>query len=207
MNLTKHQIVPFNNYIREVYAKSQIYLHHTAGGPSGKQVFDIWQMDNTPVATCVSISADGTIVQGYGSQFWAYHLGLRTKHFKNLPYKQLDKTSIGIEICNYGYLVEKQGEYYNYVGGKVTNVCTLDRPYKGYTHWQNYTDEQIFSVRELLLMWNERYGIDLTYHEDIWQVTDRALKGERGVFTHNSVRADKADVYPHPKLITMLQNL
>jgi hypothetical protein len=27
------------------------------------------------------------------------------------------------------------------------------------------------------------------------------------VFTHNSVRLDKVDMYPHPKLIEMLQSL
>ena len=36
--------------------------------------------------------------------------------------------------------------------------------------------------------WKEVYGIDITYKEDIWQVTDRALKGESGVFTHNSYK-------------------
>jgi hypothetical protein len=33
------------------------------------------------------------------------------------------------------------------------------------------------------------------------------LKNESGVFTHNSVRADKADVYPCPRLIEMLKSL
>jgi len=33
------------------------------------------------------------------------------------------------------------------------------------------------------------------------------LKGKAGVFTHNSVRKDKVDVYPHPKLIEMLKSL
>jgi hypothetical protein len=74
-------------------------------------------------------------------------------------------------------------------------------------YWQNYTDEQIKSVIDLLILWKEKYKIDLTYHEDIWQVTARALKGENGVFTHNSVRVDKCDVYPHPKLIEALKLL
>jgi len=56
-------------------------------------------------------------------------------------------------------------------------------------------------------LWKDRYQIPLTYHQDIWDVTPRALKGEAGVFTHNSVRFDKVDVYPHPKLVTMLKSL
>jgi hypothetical protein len=58
-----------------------------------------------------------------------------------------------------------------------------------------------------LVLWNQRYGIPLKYNEDIWTVTQRALRGEAGVFTHNSVRADKIDIYPHPKIIQMLKSL
>ena len=207
----KTKQVHFRSYNYEKIEKKQIYLHHTAGGPSGEQVFAYWETQPHKVATCVAISNDGTIVQGFGSECWAYHLGLGTKHFlgQGLRYLPLDRMSIGIEICNYGPLTQKGGKYYNYVGGEIKkeDVTTLDKPYKGYKHWQSYTDEQIESVKELLIHWATKYGIDLTYNEDIWDVTKRALKGEEGVFTHNSVRPDKADVYPHPKLIAMLKSL
>jgi len=201
--------VPFRAYNREAVTKTQIYLHHTAGGPSGEQVFEFWQSQANKVATCVAISNDGTIVQGFGSEYWAFHLGLGTKHFmgNGCPYLPLDRSSIAIEICNYGPLTKKGTKYYNYVGGEVKEVIELDKPFKGYKYWHNYTDEQIASVKELLLHWNQKYGIDLTYNDDIWDVSKRALKGEEGVFTHNSVRPDKADVYPHPKLIEMLKSL
>ena len=58
-----------------------------------------------------------------------------------------------------------------------------------------------------MLLWKEKYNIPLTYNEDIWDVTTRALKGDAGVFTHNSVRYDKIDVTPQPKLIEMLKSL
>ena len=207
----KTKQVHFRSYNYEKIQKKQIYLHHTAGGPSGEQVFAYWETQPHKVATCVAISNDGTIVQGFGSECWAYHLGLGTKHFlgQGLPFLPLDRMSIGIEICNYGTLTQKGGKYYNYVGGEIKkeDVTTLDKPYKGYKLWQSYTDEQIESVKELLIHWATKYGIDLTYNEDIWDVSKRALKGEEGVFTHNSVRPDKADVYPHPKLIAMLKSL
>jgi len=201
--------VEFTNYIKEEHEKTQVYLHHTAGGPSGEAVFRYWEKTPERVATCVSISNDGTIVQGYSSKYWAYHLGLQKPTFAKfgLPYKSLDKTSIGIEICNYGFLTEKNGKFVNYVGGVCEDICELETPYKNYKYWQSYTDEQIESTRKLLLYWGEKYGIDLTYKEDIWNVTPRALKGDNGIFTHNSVRKDKADVYPHPKLIEMLKGL
>ena len=70
-----------------------------------------------------------------------------------------------------------------------------------------YTDAQIQSVKELLLLWKDKYNIPLTYHEDIWDITPRALKGEPGVYTHNSVRTDKVDIYPCPRMIAMLKTL
>lgn len=206
---------PQNQYIKEEHPKKQIYLHHTAGRSSGVNTFQWWASNPERIATCVAISGpgstDGQIVQGFSSKYWAYHLGLKESTFDmyNLPYQSLDKISIGIEICNWGQLTLTNGIYYNYVGGVVSarEVVKLNTPYKGFQYFHNYSDAQIDSVRELLLLWKNRYGIPLTYNEDIWGVTARALKGEPGVYTHNSVRSDKVDVYPHPKLIEMLKSL
>jgi N-acetyl-anhydromuramyl-L-alanine amidase AmpD len=199
--------IAFKGFNAQETTKKQIYLHHTAGGADATSTFKFWESDPLNVGTCVAISRDGQIVQGFDSKFWAYNLGLKSSHFLGLPYKNLDKSSIGIEICNWGYLVQKGTKFYNYVGKEVKDVCKLDTPYKGYQYFENYTTKQIESVRELLLLWRDKYAIDLTYHEDIWQVTKRALSGKNGVYTHNSVRKDKIDVYPHPQLIEMLNDL
>jgi len=208
MNLRQ---IKFTDYYAEAHSKNQVYLHHTAGAAEGERTFSIWQSDPVKVATCVAISRDGEIVQGYSSKHWAYHLGLKNKFFAEfgLPYKGLDKSSIGIEICNWGFLRQEGGKFYTYVNKELPadRVIKLEKPFRGHEYWENYTDEQIESVRELLLLWHERYGIDLTYNEDIWAVTPRALKGENGVYTHCSVRPDKGDVYPHPGLIAMLKGL
>ena len=74
----KTKQVHFRSYNYEKIEKKQIYLHHTAGGPSGEQVFQYWETQANKVATCVAISNDGTIVQGFGSECWAYHLGMVT---------------------------------------------------------------------------------------------------------------------------------
>jgi len=204
---------PATQYIGEETKKKQIYLHHTAGNPSGEGVFNWWASNPERVATCVAISGpgsnDGEIVQGFSSKFWGYHLGIKPGVFakQGLSWKNLDKNSIGIEICNWGQLSERNGKFYNYVGGEVKDVIKLDKSYKGWLYFHNYSDAQIESVRQLLLLWRDKYGIPLTYNEDIWEVSKRALKGEPGVFTHNSVRVDKVDIYPHPKMIQMLKSL
>lgn len=200
---------PLSQYFQEEHKKSQIYLHHTAGGPSGENVFKHWANNKERVSTCVAISNDGTIVQGYSSRFWGYHLGLTAQPFAKfgVKYQSLDRISIGIEICNWGYVKPKDGKFFNYVNREVKDVIELDKPYKGYKFWHNYTDAQIESTRQLLKLWESRYGINIKYHDDIWDLCKRALAAENGVFTHNSVRKDKSDIYPHPKMIEMLKSL
>jgi len=209
-----------SQYIKDEHPKKQIYLHHTAGSANPIATFKYWESTPDRVATCVTIGGypdksntwiDGEIVQGFSSKFWAYHLGLQTGTFKklNVPYQSLDKISIGIEICNYGYVNYKDGKFLTYVNSEIKkeNVIELDKPFRGHKFFHAYTDAQIDSVRELLILWNLKYGIPLTYNEDIWDVCPRALKGEAGVYTHNSVRFDKADITPQPKMIEMLKSL
>jgi len=207
----KIRSVEFTDYYASMHKKVQIYLHHTAGSAEGERQFGFWQGDPVKVATCVCVSRNGEVVQGFSSKYWAYHLGMRSSHFANhgLSYKNLDMGSIGIEICNWGWLKERDGKFYTYVGSELPRdrVVKLDKPFRGHEYWEAYTDEQIESVRKLLLLWSDRYGIDLAYNDDIWDVSKRALSGENGVFTHNSVRPDKTDVYPDPRLIEMLRGL
>jgi hypothetical protein len=211
---------PASQYVGEELPKKQIYLHHTAGNSDPFGVFKHWSSNAERIATCVSIGGkptansnwkDGQIVQGFSSKYWAYHLGLKesTFHKFNLSYKSLDKNSIGIEICNWGQLTLKNGKFFNYVGREVPSdeVCELPKEHRGFKYFHNYTDAQIESVKHLLILWKTRYNIPIEYYADIWDLTPRALNGTAGVFTHNSVRSDKVDVYPHPKLIEMLKTL
>lgn len=208
-----------NQYYAEEHGKKQIYIHHTAGNSNGINVFKDWESNPERIATCVTICGkpknnefkDGQIVQGFSSKHWAYHLGLKESTFSkfNVPYKSLDKISIGIEVCSWGQLTFKNGKYYTYVNSTVpaSEVIELATPHRGYKFYHAYTDAQIVSIEKLLRHWGITYGIPLTYNSDIWDVTPRALKGDAGVFTHNSVRYDKVDVSPDPKLIQMLKTL
>ncbi len=211
---------PENQYIQDILPKSQIYLHHTAGNSNGINTFKDWESNPERIATCITICGkpgkndtfkDGEIVQGFSSKFWAFHLGLKESTFNkfDLNYKSLDKNSIGIEICNWGQLTYKSGKYYNYVNKIVPNedVIELSKPFRGYKFFHSYTDAQIVSVEKLLRYWGDFYKISLNYNPDIWEVCPRALSGDNGVFIHSSVRYDKIDVYPHPKLIEMLKSL
>lgn len=200
--------------------KKQIYLHHTAGNASAINTASGWAKDAQHISTAFIVAGklkstkekDGDIIQCFGSKYWAYHLGLKTAHFKkmNLPYINLDKQSIAIEICNWGPLTKKaDGTYLNYLKKPVpaTEVCTLAAPYKGYIYFHKYTDAQIAAVKDLLVYLCDKYKISKTHHADIFDLTPRAFKAENGIFTHNSVRKDKWDIYPCSRMIAMLKTL
>jgi hypothetical protein len=214
--------VPFadEQYMHDVCPKKQIYLHHTAGNANPIGVFKYWGKTGERVATCVTVGGlpgtskdwkDGDIAQGFSSKYWAYHLGLQTTTFAKfkIPYQSLDKISIGVEICNWGYLVKTDRGFTTYVNTTVPDdqVVEYKDKFKGQKYYHKYTDAQIESTRKLLLYWKDIYGIPLTYNEDIWDICPRALKGEAGVYTHNSVRKDKSDIHPQPEMIAMLKSL
>ena len=223
LDLKKIKQVPLSSgqYIDEEVKKVQIVLHHTAGNSSAPATIKMWDKDDRgKIATCIVISGkglskdtfDGEICQAFGSKKWGYHLGLKQDIFrsKGVPYKSIDPIAIGIEICNWGPLKQKaDGKYYNYVDREVSvdQVCVLDKPYKGHLCYHTYTDAQIESLRQLVVYLCETYDIPKDYNESIWDIDLDALKGNKGIFTHNSVRKDKSDMYPCPRVIEMLKNL
>jgi len=223
LDVTKIKQVPLSEsqYLKEEAVKTQIVLHHTAGNSSGPATIKMWDTDDRGrIATCVTISGkglskdtfDGEICQAFSSKYWAYHLGIKGDVFRanGVPAKNLDKTSIGIEICSWGPLEKRGDKFYNYVDREVPvdQVTELATPYKGHKYYHRYTDAQIDSVRQLLTYWKQLYNIDLTYRDaDMWTVSKRALRGENGVYTHNSYRKDKTDIHPCPRMIAMLKTL
>ena len=223
LDVTKIKQVPLSEsqYLKEEAVKTQIVLHHTAGNSSGPATIKMWDTDDRGrIATCVTISGkglskdtfDGEICQAFSSKYWAYHLGIKGDVFRanGVPAKNLDKTSIGIEICSWGPLEKRGDKFYNYVDREVPvdQVTELATPYKGHKYYHRYTDAQIDSVRQLLTYWKQLYNIDLTYRDaDMWAVSKRALRGENGVYTHNSYRKDKTDIHPCPRMIAMLKTL
>ena len=198
-------------FFEEASDKTQIYLHHTAGNGNAEGVARYWNSNDSRIATAFVVGENGTIVQCFSSKHWAWHLGIDSQDFatRGLPYKNLNKLSVGIEVCNWGMLKEKNGKFYNYVKDEInpSYVTTLETPYKGYKHWYRYTDAQIEATRQLVVYLCETYGIPKDYRKEIWGLDNEAFKGSKGIYTHNSVRKDKADIYPCPRMIKMLENL
>lgn len=208
MELPKINIIDFppDQYYREVYNKNQIVLHHTASGRGTDGDWRHWLSNKERVATSQIIDQDGTCTQCFSSTFWGHHLG--TTRANNVA---LNKHSIAIEIDSWGGLTYdvKAKQFKSYTGSVVTadRVQEYEKSFRGFRFFEKYTDDQIESVRKLLLYWHEIYGIPLTYQEGMWDVSEAALSGADGVWTHVSYRKDKSDCHPQPELIQMLKSL
>jgi len=214
---------PDDQYFKEDTPKKQIYLHHTAGNSSPYQVVDYWTGTPDRIATSIIIGGappkgvtswyDGQIVQAFSSRYWGYHLGVKqaTIPAGGPSSVDLQKHSIGIEICNWGWVTKQtDGSFKNYVNRMVSEkeVIELAAPYRGYKYWHSYTDAQIQSTRDLLVLLCAKWNIPKEFKGmGMFDINTDALMGKPGIWSHTSVRSDKVDVYPHPKLVQMLKSL
>lgn len=153
------------------------------------------------------------------------------KYLTSAQNTKLDQGSIGIEIDNWGPLVFHDGAYRSWAGSSVPNSDVVSYPMSFKTlggsgdlnapnyfdkigvagkpayFYHKYTDAQILSVAQLLKMWGKAYNIPLNYLGDMWGLCEKALSGQKGVFTHVSYRSDKSDCHPQSELIEMLKSL
>ena len=151
---------------------------------------------------------DGDIFSPFPDKYHAAHLGkiARIPGIKTLPVAELHKHSIGIELCNWGWLSEDDGKYYSDKGETIPPDEVIALDYRGKPFYQRYTDAQIESLRLLLLHLTAKYDIPRHFYP-MFGICPEALQGKPGIFSHTSVRTDKRDCAPQPKLLTMLQSL
>ena len=207
----------------DVYEKTQVIIHHTESGSGVRGDIQTWLLTSKRIATCIIIDRDGTVNQLFSSKYWGAHVGAGKS--------SLDKHSIGVELDNWGGLILGDGtvkqigknsdgteKYIKTISGKyyatygnIVNVPVTEYAlgFRGYKFYESYTEAQIRSVGELLLFWNKRYNIPLEYNEDMWDVSQKALSGTLGVWTHVSFRPEpeKFDCHPQIELINMLKTI
>lgn len=148
-------------YFTTKHKKNKAFIHHTAGSYRPDYTIHGWETDTNrqgnelEVATALLIggmstktpdaSWDGKILEAFPIDCWAYHLGMGNW--------MLDKTSVGIEICNYGPLTLKSnGQVVNWLGQPIPEkfVVELDKPFRGHTFYHRYTDAQMESLYKIL---------------------------------------------------------
>jgi len=159
--------------------KEWLFLHHTAGWNNPFRVVDAWETDTRgKIGTEYLIGGrhlqtldakyDGQIVQCFPShKNYAWHLGIGNT--------KVHRASIGIEVCNFGWLVKDGNDFKTYVSldekgrivkgkGPIVNpseVCDLGREFRGYRYFHKYSDAQLNSLKFLILKISKETGIDV----------------------------------------------
>lgn len=201
-----------SQYYHDIYPKKQIIGHHTVSGPGISGDIAWWNKFKDHVCTPYIIDRDGGIHQCFNENYWAYALGLKSHLLlqagSELGKTQIEKAAIHIELDSWGGLIKRGEHFYNGYGKRVTApVVDYGNDYRGFRYFEKYTDKQITAFGELLCYLSEEHGIPVGYSNEMFQVSSKALKGERGLFSHCSFRPDKSDMHPQPELLEMLRNL
>ncbi len=217
---------PANKYYAEKVDKKSIVIHHTASDANPYGCINWWKQSPDHVSTPFIIAGkpsknnaeytDGQILQLYSSNFWAFHLGLSTKHLEaggpnHSTNTILNKISIPIELCSWGPLTKKNDKFYSYDGEIVDSGLVTEYPnqFRGYNYYNSYTEAQLENLSELMKFLADKYAIKLVYDEKMWDIWPEALQNKQTLYTHCSVRPapEKYDCHPQPELIEVLKNL
>ena len=118
-----------------------------------------------------------------------------------------------MEIDNYGRLEKIDTNRYRTPEGRNINindskVTEYKKPFKGYSYYESYTKEQLKTIGELLLYWNQDYKIPLEYNGiDMFDINLNALSGKHGIWTNNCYIEKNIYCHPDPNLIKLLETL
>lgn len=223
-------------YYHQSFAKKQIVWHHTAGSYSIANTLNGWETDFSTnrqgqrepreVATAFLVAGNvpakkpaweytqnGLVVEAFPKEFWAHHLGT---HLPNNVL--LNRQSIGIEVCNYGILVVRNGVF---TPQSIPNVIIpkerveeLPMSFRGSRFYEKYSAETLKALHELTLELSKEFQIPLTFNGKTkgitakdFEISSLAQRGTPGIFTHTNYLLSKSDLSPQKELIYLLNNL
>jgi hypothetical protein len=161
--IINRHFLPKGEYLEGPTKKEYLFLHHTAGWNNPYKTIDNWGKDTRGrVATEFVLGGqkvndndtqyDGVMVQAFPEGGYGWHLG------KNGS-QHMHTHSVGIEVCNFGYVVNGK----TYAGTKVddSQIVTLNKPFRGHKVWHRYSDTQIEELKKWILWIGERDSIDI----------------------------------------------
>lgn len=195
-----------------------LFLHHTAGWHNPYKCVEYWDMDNGTIATEWVMGGpsvkgnddkyDGELLQCFPEGNYAWHLGKNGSQHMHVH-------SVGIEICNFGYVVDGK----TYAGTQVADsqIVTLKEEFRGHKTWHRYSDKQIQQLEKWMKFIAERDGIDIRAGlpalikekgAAAFEFNEDAYYGKvKGTWTHTNTRKDKFDLFPQQELMDMLVSL
>lgn len=206
-----------DNYYTEKTEKRFIFLHSTNAGFRPDYSINMWNCDkmsklrhaNHFVIGRNSVSTNNTSWDGktlitFDDSYWAYN---------NIDDNiDLNKSSISIDICNYGTLIKgTDNNFYNSTNKIIPpdNVIELKTPYKGITYFEKYTDKQIESLYNLINYLINKHNIHINRHiyNQKWFEYNPIMISGSGIRTNGQVDMNTVDIFPQKNLIDMLNTL
>ena len=221
-SINNNEIVKINPgydsyYYNAKHKKTKIIIHNTVG-VLRSDIAALTKKD-WHVSVPYVISRDGTIYELFNPEMWSYHLG-RGAIGGN---KVNSKSSIGIELSSYGPLnlvggnletmysevtyTDAKGKSRKtskdiYCGVNETQYFTeIDTPFRGYTYFAGYTENQMKSLKDLIDYLCERFDIpkkilDENVRNEVFKSSAESVE-YTGICSHvNFISSGKWDVGP-----------
>lgn len=181
-----------------VTQKDRIVLHHTVSD-SGKYVPDWFKDDKGKIKVAVAyiIEKDGTVVQLFDPEFWAWHIGGKSKYKENAM-------SVGIELVNEGVLFKREnGDFYWWIDsenpkGKVKYLGEVHEEkdgWRGYNYFAKYSKEQMAALKELTEFLLNKFPLIPTNCIDNFDYV-RGNMWRKGIVMHCNLVDNKTDLSP-----------
>jgi len=199
-------------YYAVEHPKQRIVLHFTAGHI--RSDLNALTRNEYHVSVPFVIGRNGVIYQLFLSKFWSGHIGKGIGN-TNTGNAQ-DKVTIGIELSNYGFLTEKNGNLETYYSrqkddqgniGPADIYCSLAEQsafqkipvlFRQQSYYASYTPAQYDSLIILLRYLTAQYKIPREFLPEStrYQTSDEVLSF-KGIVSHINYRPDgKWDIGP-----------
>ncbi|MCF6185596.1 MAG: hypothetical protein L3J56_13425 [Bacteroidales bacterium] len=121
----------------------------------------------------------------------------------------LNSQAVQVEFCNWGWLKERNNKFYSWTGAEVPVKKTVfyESGYRGQDVFERITDKEIEALQVLIMYHVLTDNLRLTYNHDMWNISERAVRGAEGIWSHTSYRTDKLDIHPQQELVSMLMRI
>lgn len=220
--ITRHYL-PEGEYLENEspILNDYLFIHHSESWNNPFKVIDYWGKDKRGrVGTEFVIGGqniktgdttyDGQVAQAFPEGAQAFHLGATGSYYMN-------RHSVGIELCTFGHLTQHERTYTG-LKASLEQICYLEQSFKNFIVWHKYSDEQLKSLKKLIIHVSNRDNIDLDEGLIKWIKKEgpfkafdfhlEAYEGKvKGLLTHGNVRKSKSDCFPQPELVDMLLTL
>ncbi len=213
---------PGNQYVnKKTVTKKTFIIHYSSGWDNARGMYNGWAKDRLGrVATAYGLEDSGKIYRGFdASKYYGYaiylhspdnHLPKNLQQFKTKKHDIfLNSQAIQVEVCNWGWLREKNNKCFSWTGVEVPGEKIIFYPntYRGQKFFERITDAEIQSLQVLIMYHAIADDLRLNYNQDMWDISERAIRGAEGIWSHTSYRTDKLDIHPQAELVSMLMRV